>query len=113
MSRPRAPFSMTLALPAEIRKKGKWYVACCPAFDVVTQGETAAKAKENLRDALREFLLSCFERQTIDAVLRAAGLMPVSEYLPQAKPSKLRNVVPMEVEVPFIRQIPAGHPATC
>ncbi len=108
---PRAPFSMTLSLVGEVRRKGKWYVACCPVFDVVTQGETERKAVANLTEALREFLLSCFERGTIDEVLKDAGLMPVSEYFPRTTRTSRNHTVPLQIELPFVRQIP-GTSAT-
>jgi predicted RNase H-like HicB family nuclease len=60
-------------LPARIRKKGKWYVSSCPALDVHSQGRTKDEARQNLIDALVLFLESCFERGTLEEVLRAAG----------------------------------------
>jgi predicted RNase H-like HicB family nuclease len=63
-------------LPAKIRKKGRWYVSSCPSLDVHSQGHTKDEARRNLVDALVFFLESCFERGTLDAVLREAGLVP-------------------------------------
>lgn len=37
---------------ASVSKEGDWYVAQCLEVDVASQGETEAKALENLREAL-------------------------------------------------------------
>ena len=70
---------MKLKLPALIKKEGAWYVACCPVLDVVTQGKTQAQAKKNLVDALYLFLTSCYERGTLDDVLKESGFNPVEK----------------------------------
>lgn len=66
---------MTMKLPVVMSKDDadKWYIACCPILDVITQGETETKAKENLADALYLFLTSCYERGTLDIVLKESG----------------------------------------
>lgn len=63
-------------LPARIGKKGKWFFSCCPPLDVYSQGPNAAAAEQNLIDALTSFLMSCYERGTLDSVLRQAGFVP-------------------------------------
>ncbi|MCA1989909.1 MAG: type II toxin-antitoxin system HicB family antitoxin, partial [Desulfarculus sp.] len=67
---------MILKVPVEVKKRGKWFVANCPVFDVVTQGEDIEKAKKNLGVALTLFLVSCFERGTLEEVLRQCGFRP-------------------------------------
>lgn len=52
------------SLPFKIKKKAKYYVSYCPILDVWTQGEPSKKALENLAEALRLFLMSCYERGT-------------------------------------------------
>ncbi len=52
---------ITMRLPVKIVQKKKWYVASCPSLDVVSQGETAEEARENLKEALFLFLDSCIE----------------------------------------------------
>jgi predicted RNase H-like HicB family nuclease len=68
---------LTLSLPFTIKKREKWYLSCCPVLDVFSQGETREKAIENLIEALELFILSCFERGTLDAVLKECGFSPV------------------------------------
>lgn len=65
--------AISAKLPIQIRKKGKWYISSCASLDVVSQGRTEKKAKENLDEAISLFLMSCIERNTIDEVLRECG----------------------------------------
>lgn len=46
----------TRQLTAIIERDGDGYVALCPEFDVVRQGDTIERARENLREALELFL---------------------------------------------------------
>jgi predicted RNase H-like HicB family nuclease len=64
-------------LPVTITKKRKWFLAACPILDVHSQGDTEKEAVENLRQALSLFFISCFERGTLDAVLKECGLEAV------------------------------------
>ena len=64
---------MRLEVPCEVSQEGKWYVASCPVLDVYSQGETEEKAKANLAEAVSAFLISCFERGTLDAVFKQCG----------------------------------------
>lgn len=63
-------------LPYRMKKEGKWYIACCPLLDVYSQGTTEAKAKSNLFEALKLFIESCFERGTLEQVLKESGFHP-------------------------------------
>lgn len=66
------------SLPIKITKKKKYYVSCCHVLDVWSQGETKTKATENLREALQLFLIDCFERGTLDKVLKESGFTTLS-----------------------------------
>lgn len=66
-------------LPVSIKKKGNWYVASCSILDVYTQGETERKARSNLVEALRLFLISCIERGTLDAVMKECGFKAIKK----------------------------------
>jgi len=85
-------------LPISIKKKGKWYIATCPALDVCTQGETERKAKSNLNDALSLFITSCLERGTLDAVLKDCGFE-----LSHANTQPYNNAY-LEVPIPFMQK---------
>jgi predicted RNase H-like HicB family nuclease len=71
--------TLTAKLPIQITKKTEWYLASCPALDVTTQGETEEVAKKNIAEALFMFLRSCFERGTLDAVLKECGFTSIME----------------------------------
>jgi predicted RNase H-like HicB family nuclease len=71
--------AMEFKVPARIRKKGKWFISSCPLLDVHSQGHAREEAERNLVDALSSFLISCYERGTLEEVLRDAGFVPVAE----------------------------------
>jgi predicted RNase H-like HicB family nuclease len=77
MARKMQRVELTLHLPIRITKKQKWTIASCPILDVHAQGETEKKAKNNLVEALYLFFTSCFERGTLDTVLKECGFNPV------------------------------------
>lgn len=87
------------SLPIKITKKKKYYVSCCHVLDVWSQGETKTKATENLREALQMFLIDCFERGTLDKVLKESGFT-AARTLPKKKVSSLRQKI--DVPLPFI-----------
>lgn len=66
-----------LPLIAKFEPSGNMWIASAPELDVVTQGETFEKAKENLKEALLLFFDSCLRRNTLEQVLREAGLKPL------------------------------------
>lgn len=67
----KIPASKSLRLPFRVKKDGGVFISCCPTLDVYSQGPTRRKAIDNLADALRLFLLSCYERKTLDQVLKS------------------------------------------
>ena len=75
----KTKITFTAKLPIEITKKSKWFVASCPALDVGSQGETEEEARKNIAEALFMFLRSCFERGTLNAVLKQCGFRPLME----------------------------------
>jgi len=77
-------------LPYEMKRRRKWYLAVCPSLDVASQGPTKEKALDNLRDAIRGFLIDCFERGTLEEVLQQAGF--VSAAKPSEKPHQPTRV---------------------
>ena len=87
------------SLPVRITKKKKYYVSCCPVLDVWSQGETKTEAAENLRDALQLFLIDCFDRGTLDKVLKESGFT-AARTPPKKRMSKLRQSI--DVTLPFI-----------
>jgi len=71
---------INIKLPVKIEKREEWYVSSCPVLDVFSQGNTEAEAKRNLEEALAMFLASCFERGTLDDVLRECGFDSIQSH---------------------------------
>jgi len=65
--------SMELS-PAQVRKRGSGSSRRAILLDVHSQGHTREQAERNLKDALATFLLSCYERGTLEIVLRETFL---------------------------------------
>lgn len=63
--------TVKLTAPMEIRREGAAFIACCPLFDVSSQGSTQQNAKSNLIEAMRLFIYSCIEMKTLDQALKA------------------------------------------
>ena len=89
-------------LPVTITKKKKWYLASCPILDVHSQGETEKKAKKKLVEALSLFLISCFERGALDAVLKNCGFRPAYPKKPPEKQEVVRKEDYINVPIPFL-----------
>ena len=73
------------SLPIRITRKKENYVSCCPVLDVWSQGETRKEAKENLQEALQLFLIDCFERGSLDKVLKDCGFTASKTLVPNKK----------------------------
>ncbi|MBN1905072.1 MAG: type II toxin-antitoxin system HicB family antitoxin [Deltaproteobacteria bacterium] len=91
-------------LPIKIVKKNKCYVASCPILDVFSQGDTEDIARKNLSEALSLFFRSCFERGTLDAVLKQCGFSAVE---PGKTEIKTKNSIAdrddyISIPIPFL-----------
>ena len=95
--------SMKFELPVTIKKKTKWYVACCPILDVYSQGETEKKATANLVEALKLFFISCIERGTLDAAMKECGFKLIKQHdVKEAKEkSPYKGTKFINVPIPF------------
>lgn len=89
-----------IKLPVKIRKRKKWLLASCPVLDIHSQGETEEGAKKNLAEAISLFLISCFERGTLDEVLKKCGFKPRYE-MPAVKLSPMKSQKFIDVPIPF------------
>ncbi len=63
-------------LPVVFKKRSKWYVAACPVLDIASQGTSKRKALSNLKEAISLFLSDCYERGTLEKVLKLSGFTP-------------------------------------
>lgn len=87
-----------LKLPFTVTKKRKYWVSGCPVLDIFSQGETKSKALENLREAISMFLVSCYERNTLNEVMKESGFV-VDESKTAVLPPEQEL---LEVPLPFI-----------
>ena len=70
-------------VPVEVREEGAYFVTVCPPLDVCSQGDTEEAALVNLGEALHLFVESCFERGTLDEVLKDCGFEPAGTEPPR------------------------------
>ncbi len=89
-----------IKLPVKIHKRKKWLLASCPVLDIHSQGESEEKAKKNLAEAISLFLVSCFERGTLDEVLKRCGFKP-RYAMPPVKLSPMKRQNFIDVPIPF------------
>ena len=89
-------------LPVKVTKRKKWLLASCPILDVHSQGETEEKAKKNLSEAISLFFISCFERGTLDAVLKQSGFKAVKPASHPHKPVHKESEDYINVPIPFV-----------
>ena len=73
-----------LSVPIDVRPDDVGYVAHCPALDVYSQGDTEQDALDNLNEALRLFVESCYLRGTLERVLKDCGFEPDTDPEPLA-----------------------------
>jgi predicted RNase H-like HicB family nuclease len=89
-------------LPVKITKRRKWFLASCTILDVHSQGETEGKARNNLREALSLFFISCFERGTLGAALKECGFKPTYPLPIHKKQSLVTKKDYINVPIPFL-----------
>jgi predicted RNase H-like HicB family nuclease len=67
-----------ITLPIAIRRKARACIAACPCLDVCSQGETEEEARANIEEALKAFLVACYERGTLDEAFKQCGYAAVT-----------------------------------
>jgi predicted RNase H-like HicB family nuclease len=91
----------TIKLPVEVKRKAKVYVSRCPVLDLYSQGETESKARKNIIEAIRLFIVSCFEKGTLDSVLKECGFKPIKKIIHTPKDHKFVTVpIPFNIAAP-------------
>jgi predicted RNase H-like HicB family nuclease len=86
-------------LPVQIKKEGKYFVSYCPPLDLFSQGVTRVEAKKNIKEAARLFILDCYERGTLEKVLKECGFVPLKKPIPQRPKSRREEIA---VQLPFV-----------
>lgn len=87
----RVMFEFTL--PATLKKRTNYWVSSCPVLDVFSQGPTKEEAKKNLEEALRLFIISCYERGTLETALKECGFSLAKQTTKPSKPSSANDFV--------------------
>ncbi|MBW2095883.1 MAG: type II toxin-antitoxin system HicB family antitoxin [Deltaproteobacteria bacterium] len=98
----RINLQFNASLPVKITRRKKWFLASCPILDIHSQGDTEEKAKQNLSEALSLFFISCFERGTLDAVLKGCGFQAVKPPLVPPRFSQAEAEDFINVPIPFL-----------
>ena len=86
----------TIKLPVEVKRKAKVYVSRCSVLDLYSQGETENEARKNIIEAIRLFIVSCYEKGTLDAVLKGCGFKPIRKAIHTPRDHKF-----VTVPIPF------------
>jgi predicted RNase H-like HicB family nuclease len=95
----RMTVTFSVRLPYETKKDGGSFVAWCPPLDVYSMGYTPAEAKKNLAEAVRLFLTNCYDRGTLDAVLKSCGFRTFNPAHPPSRTIKRQRQI--AVDLPF------------
>lgn len=88
----------TLRMPFSVRESKNYWVSSCPVLDVFSQGETKEQALENLKEAVSLFLISCYERNTLDAVMKECGFVADTS---QESRARAKHADMLDVPIPF------------
>jgi len=88
-----------ISLPVQFKKEGGYFISHCPPLDVYSQGESKAIAKKNIEEAVRFFIIDCYERGTLEKVLKKSGFIPLRKPIPSRSKNKREEIA---VFLPFV-----------
>jgi len=97
-----------LSVPVILKQEDKWIIASCPELDVHSQGKTEHTALKNISEALSLFVQSCYERGTLEQVLKDCGCEPTKRRV--SLPRESREVRNIDVPLPLLAA-QSGHRA--
>ncbi len=95
-----------LTLPVKMKEEGGMFISCCPVLDIYSQGKTVTEARKNIIEAVKLFVITCFERGTLDTVLKECGFQAIKKPVVMPKDHKF-----IKVPIPF--SVTGGCPAEC
>ncbi len=87
-------FEVRVQLPFKVQPEDGHFVSICPALQVYSQGPDEAKALSNLEEAVTLFIESCYERGTLNQVMKDCGFY-------QTQPHESTDDKYIDVSVPF------------
>lgn len=100
MSTKAVALSIIFKLPISVKKQKVGYISSCPVFDVWSQGKNKKEAEKNIKEAVSLFIVSCFERGTLDQVFKDCGFHPLHKPA-RKKPAKRNGTRTIEIPIPF------------
>lgn len=91
-----------------VEREGSWHVLTALGLDISSQGKSLKQARANLADAVRLFLLSCFERGVLESTLKECGFYPDATSLQQDD----READMLDVPLPLLvaKHVEQAHP---
>jgi predicted RNase H-like HicB family nuclease len=95
----RVKIQFEAKLPVVFKEEENYVIACCPILDVMSQGDNREEAKKNLSEALFLFIITCYENETLDKVMKDSGFtfspdVHVDESYPEQEF--------LDVQIPFV-----------
>jgi len=95
-------FKLSVPIIVEKDTEINEYIATCPVLDIWSQGSAKKDAEKNIREAVSLFLLSCYERGTLNEVLIQSGFKPVINK-PLSAPKRRKSLSQkfIQVQIPL------------
>ncbi len=94
----------TVSLPVVVKKKNAMWISSCPCLDVISQGGTEEEAKKNIEEALQLFITTCFERGTLEAVMKECGFSLIineTKYVRKESQKGKNRINTVNIPIPF------------
>jgi predicted RNase H-like HicB family nuclease len=102
----KATVTFTVSFPIEVKKEVQYYLASCPTLDVWACGNTQKSAVDNLKDTLQLFLTHCFDKGTLEIVLKGCGFTSLKKSLRRDAAYKIDDI---DVPLPFVIDQPLAN----
>lgn len=102
----KATVTFTVSFPIEVKKEVQYYLASCPTLDVWAYGNTQKNAVESLKDSLQLFLTHCFDKGTLEIVLKGCGFTSLKKSRCRDAAFQLNEI---DVPLPFVIDQPLAN----
>lgn len=102
----KATVTFTVSFPIEVKKEVQYHIASCPVLDVWAYGKTQQRAVESLKDTLQVFLTHCFDKGTLEMVLKGCGFTSMKKSLCRDATYQISEI---DVPLPFVIDKPLAN----
>lgn len=99
---------MQIKLPITFQKREKWILAGCSQLDIFSQGKTKEQALENLSEALRLFIFSCLQNNTLTQVLEECGFRLTNDPVTDHEKDIADKENYINIPIPFTLAVDGG-----